>query len=650
MSLLNVGARALMANQMALQTTGHNIANANTAGYSRQSVVFDTSVGQNMGSGYIGNGVDVSTVLRNFSELLNRQSTAASAVSAADAARSQSLSQMQEVFSGGSNGLGAAINDMMNAFGDVASAPTNSSARQVVLTRMSELSARLRSASAQLDELDYSTRQQMSNDVNVVNNLAGQVAALNGQISQAMAAGQPPNDLLDKRDQLVRDINKYVQTSQVAAGDGSISLFIGGSQPLVLGQSSATLTAKESTQYPGSGQMSLYFQQPGGQQVELTPSMVGGGEIAGLLQFQNGDLAEGRNLLGRMTITIADALNTQNKLGLTLSGQPGGALFNIPLTTTGSTTGGQWAAPNTPTVTVKDSTAIKASDYQIVFGNTAPKGQVVRLSDGKTTSFNDMNDLASMTIDGLQFNLQADGTMGQSVLFRPMASAAHDVQTMVHSGNDLAVANPVTASIKSLGDATLRMGGIQASKGFDAPAFIAAGGATLSFSLNAQNEMVYTIAPPPAGVPSTGKYISGQPIALAPGLNVTLTGTPALKAGQSDTVSFGATTQYGSDAGNAASFLGLRDAVLFDGSTTLSDGFSTAMAQVGARTQSAKYAAKLSESIAKNLEGDRSAVSGVNLDEEAAKLLQFQQAYQASAKMLQVAQGIFDSVIQAVGR
>ena len=189
MSLLNVGARALMANQLALQTTGHNIANVNTAGYSRQSVSFQTSVGQNMGNGYIGNGVDVATIMRNFSELLSRQATAASAVSAADAARSQSLNQMQEVFAGGSNGLGAAINDMMNAFGDVSSAPTDSSARQVVLTRMSELAARFRSASAQLDEMDYSTRQQMSNDVNVVNSLSEQVAALNGQISRAIATG-----------------------------------------------------------------------------------------------------------------------------------------------------------------------------------------------------------------------------------------------------------------------------------------------------------------------------------------------------------------------------------------------------------------------------------------------------------------------------
>ena len=446
----------------------------------------------------------------------------------------------------------------------------------------------------------------------------------------------------------MRDINKYVQTSQVDAGDGSISLFVGGSQPLVLGLDAAKLSMQESTQYPGSGKMSLYFQQQGGQPVELTPTMAGGGEIAGLLQFQNNDLAEGRNLLGRMAIAIGDTLNTQNQLGLTLSGKAGGALFNIPMTTTGATTGAQWAQPNTPTVTVKDASQLKASDYKIVFGADAPKGQVVRLSDGKATPFNNLADLRdNVIVDGLQFDLKNEGQAGQSVLFSPMATAAHDIQSLVHSGNDLAAANPVSAKINSLGDAALRMSSLKVEKGFSGalPA-----GTTLSFSPGANGSVTYTISPAPTGVAATGTYVSGQAIALAPGLKVTLSGTPAIDGSSSDSVSFAPNTFYSSDTGNASSFLSLRDAVIFDGATTLSDGFSTTMAQIGTRTQSAAYAAKLSETIAKNLEGDRTAVSGVNLDEEAAKLLQFQQAYQASAKMLQVAQGIFDSVIQAVGR
>ena len=658
MSLLNVGARALMANQIALQTTGHNIANVNTAGYSRQTVAFQTSQGQDFGSGYIGNGVDVAGIVRNFSELLNRQAASAAAASNSDAARLQGLNQMQEVFTGGSNGLGAAINSMMNAFADVSSSPTDLTSRNVVLTRMSELAARFRSSSAQLDELDYNTKQQMTNDVNLVNSLASQVAALNTQISRAVATGASPNDLLDQRDQLVRDLNKYVQTSQVDVGDGTITLFVGGSQPLVMGQSAAQLSVKESLQYPGSGQMSLYFQQSSGQAVELGASMVGGGELAGLLQFQNTDLAEGRNLLGRMAATLGAAMNQQQQSGLTLDGKKGSALFTVPTTVAGHTSIAGVTAeaqfvdtsstsnPQTPL----DYTAYQASDYKVLFKDNGSLS-LIRLSDNKVTEFSDINQLANTTVDGLRFNVSGAGAKGESILFQPYANVSHDFKALVSSPRDLAVANPITAGMSQSNQGNLQLASLKVnSSDYSLPS---SSGVTLSFQVDAQGNITYTVA----GANDASRnvagqsYVSGQAIEID-GWSITLTGTP--HEGDSVMVGDALDPQYGDaytrNAGNATAFMDLRDKTLFDGGTTLSDGYSSLIAQVGTRTQSATYAAKLSSTIANNLESDRSAVSGVNLDEEAAKLLQFQQAYQASAKMLQVAQGVFDSVIQAVGR
>lgn len=227
---MNVGVSALVANQQALTVTGHNIANVSTPGYSRQTVATKAIQGQNTGSGFIGKGVQVATVMRHYSDLLGRQANAASAASSADAIRYQSLMQMQDIYSGGDGSLGAAINDMMNAFADVESAPADGTARNTVLTRMNELAARFRSASATLQELDYSTKQQLQNNVILVNDLARQVASLNGQIARSLASGHQPNDLLDARDQLVREINQYIQTSQVEADDGSISLFVGAAR------------------------------------------------------------------------------------------------------------------------------------------------------------------------------------------------------------------------------------------------------------------------------------------------------------------------------------------------------------------------------------------------------------------------------------
>lgn len=658
MSLLNVGARALMANQLALQTTGHNIANVNTAGYSRQSVALKTSDGQDRGSGYIGNGVDVSTIVRNYNDLLSRQAALAGSVSAGDAARAQSLAQMQEIFTGGKSGLGGAINDMMNAFADVVGSPTDPTARNVVLTRMNELAARFRSASAQIDELDYSTKQQMANDVTQVNSLASQIAVLNGQISRSIATGNMPNDLLDQRDQLVRDINKFVQTSQVQADDGSITLFVANSQPLVMGTNAAKLSVREAPEYPGSGRQALYFEQNGSPPVALTAAMLGGGEIAGLMQFQSSDLPEGRNLLGRLATALGTAMNQQNQSGLTLSGARGTALFNVPESVPGYTSiAGVTAkadfvdtsSASTPKPPY-DATAYMPSDYKVVFKGGGALS-LVRLSDNKAWDFASVGDLANTTVDGLRFNISGPGAKNETVLFQPYASSAKDFKSLVAAPGDLAVANPITAGMSQGNKGNLQLDSLKViSPGTALPP--SPGGVNLSFQVDpATGAITYTVAGS-AGSDGSGKpYVSGQPIEID-GWSITLTGTPhagdAIKVGNALDPQYG--DNYRRNAGNASAFMDLRDATLFDGNTTLSDGFSSLIAQVGARTQSASYAAKLSETIASNLEADRSAVSGVNLDEEAAKLLQYQQAYQASAKMLQVAQGIFDSVLQTVGR
>jgi flagellar hook-associated protein 1 FlgK len=142
-------------------------------------------------------------------------------------------------------------------------------------------------------------------------------------------------------------------------------------------------------------------------------------------------------------------------------------------------------------------------------------------------------------------------------------------------------------------------------------------------------------------------FVAGQAITYNPGgtagWSLMLTGAAA--AG--DTITVKANVYSTLNAGNATAMMNLRDAKMFDGAA-LSDGYAGMMAQIGIRTQSANYAATVSTSIATNLEKDRAGVSGVNLDEEAAKLLQYQQAYQASAKMVQIAQTIFDTLMQGL--
>ena len=661
MSLMNVGVSALNANQQALTTVGHNIANVNTPGYSRQTVYTNALHGQNMGNGFIGKGVQVATVMRNYSALLNRQSNAANAIHAADTSRLQGLMQMQDVFKGGDGSLGAAVTNMMNAFVDVQAAPSDATGRNVVLTRMSELAARFHAASNMLEEQDYSTAQQLRNNALLVNDKASQVARLNNEISRALATGHQPNDLLDARDQVIREINQYVQTTQVAADDGSISLFVGGSQALVLGINSGQLSVEETKEYPGSQRMALYFSQPGGQQLELTAAMVGGGEIAGLLKFRNEDLAEGRNLLGRLAMTIGHELNLQNQRGLTLNGQQGGALFSLPTTSTGygNITGYSNIGSGAATTQVMDASQLKPSEYRLVFEGSPVAPVLTRMSDGKvfnatsTPPLNMGNLATGFDADGLRFIVPAAtlaaAVSGNSMLFKPFSTAASEIEALVHNPDELAAASALTANINKNNTGKLQLTQLGANDFTGIPA--AQDPVRLTFDGAGQvTYQIYDHLSSTWGAASAPMdYTPGQPITIN-GWSITLTGTPA--AG--DTVDVANALDFGEafrlNAGNAGAFLDLRDKKVFDEGTSLTDGFSAAMAVVGTRTQSVQLAEKLSSTVAKNLEMDRTAVSGVNLDEEAARLLQYQQAYQASSKVIQIAQSLFDSVLNAVGR
>ena len=669
MSLLNTGALALRANQAALQTTGHNIANVNTTGYSRQGVVLQAIPGQSMGNGYIGKGVEVQTILRNHSDLLTRQATASAAVGAADAVRVDRLNQLQDVFAGGKDGLGSAINDMVNAFANVASAPTDLTARNVVLTRIDETAKRMRGASGRIEEIAASASEQVQGNLQNVNALAQSIAALNGQIAQARGNGQPANDLLDQRDQLIRNLNQHIQTSQVAADDGSITLFVASSQPLVMGSTAAQLSAAAGD----DGMQRLYFQQlrtagGTGAAIELHEDLLGGGDIPGLLRFQNHDLAEGRNLLGRLALGIGETLNTQNRLGLTLDGQPGGNLF-APIALPNALAGKANTSGAAMGLEVADPSLLRASGYSVAFTGPAA-GAVTRTSDGTVMAFTDIAGLqAVLQGEGLKIN---DGSQppppalpgaflgaaaGDTFQLQPLQGAAAQMQALQFSPRQLAAANPVNAQMGKANDGTLQLAGLKATgqpTGLVLPPSPTApattgGGVTLTF--NAGPPSQYTVTGSPVAASNvTAPYTPGKPITID-GWEITLNGAP--KTGDTVTVGNAKDAQYGDwytrDAGNAGALLALRDAKLFDGAA-LSEGFAGAMAQVGTRTQSAQFAAALSSAMADNLERDRSAVSGVNLDEEAARLIQYQQAYQASAKMLQIAQNIFDNLIQTVGR
>lgn len=650
--LLSLGTRAMFANYANLQTISNNIANANTAGYSRQQVELATSGGQQTGSGFFGRGVEVQTVTRASDAFLTRDAALAKSQAARDASRLEQLGRLEKVFPTGETGLGYAAGDLLNAFVDIANRPQDASARQVVLARAEELASRFRAADTQLDALQAGVTEDVKNSVNVVNTLAKRVADINQQIAATQGSGHTPNDLLDQRDQLISEIGSYVQVTTVAADDGSLGVFIGGGQRLVLGNQALQLKAVPDTY--DSAQVRLAVTEAGGDRL-LPQSTLAGGKLAGLLAFQDKDLGDARAMIGQLASAIAGAVNQQQALGLDLS-QPAGSgapLFTLgsptalPASTNARNASGNFIA--SVSLTVADPKQLQASDYELRSDPSTP-GQylLTRMSDGlsRTVASGD-------TVDGFTIGVGIPApAAGDRFLLQPVSQAAQGMQRALNDPNGIAAASPVVATAGSANTGTATVASLTVVSPTINPTYTA----NVAFTDNSGNYNWELRNAANAVVSSgTGTWTAGSTIALN-GFELQLSGVPR----SGDTLQVAPTTYPASNNGNALSLLALRDAgivgqqLLGGGAVsagdTITSAYASAMADIGVRVQSARSSSNISTAVATNAEAARSSVAGVNLDEEAARLIQFQQAYQAAAKVLQIAQGVFDTLLSVAQR
>jgi len=630
-SLLQLGTAALYAANAQLLTTSNNIANANTPGYSRQSVQLATSGSTYEGAGYYGRGVTVASITRASNQFLTQQAVAAGANAAADGAHRDLLSQLEKVFAGGPAGLGHAATQVFNAFADVAAAPGDLSARQAVLGRLEDFASLARSSSDQIHTLQANLEHDVQGGVDEINTLAKQMAKLNSGIAAATRRGQQPNDLLDQRDELIKRIGTLVEVHAVIGPDETASVFVGTGQTLVLGVQPSSLVAMADPE--DTSRMTVGVNN-GGQITPLTTEDIGQGQIGGLLRFQDFDLADARNRLGQMVAGLGYALNQQQSLGLDLQGQAGAPLlrFSGPQVLPGANNlrDGQGEMVATVSLTVTDASALTASDYRLE-PDPDNGGQyiVTRLSDGRVSA--PVPD--GGTVDGFSITIGPNApAAGEFFVLKPVAAAAGDVTLVMKNPRGIAAANPVTAMVSPGNTGTAAIAGVEITA-LPANPY---GSLTVHFTDDLGN---YELRDVDNAVLATGLHTAGQPITYD-GIALTLNGVP--QAG--DTVLISATQHPAASNGNALRFDNLANRGLVDG-VTVSDAYANAMAEVGTRVQGAVAAADTSSTVAARANAELSAEIGVNLDEEAARLIQFQQSYQAAAKMLQTAQTLFDTLL-----
>jgi flagellar hook-associated protein 1 FlgK len=650
-ALFSLGTKAMAASYSALATTGHNISNANVKGYSRQQVELATAEGQFSGAGFYGKGVDVSTVTRAHDAFLSREAATAASLAAMDASRLDMLRQLESVFPTGEQGVGHAAGEFLNAMVDLSARPTDAATRQVVLARAGEVADRFAAAGAQLDVLQQEVQETLKAHVAQVNQLAASIAELNQRIASVLGLGHSPNDLLDQRDQALADLSQKLQLTTVEADDGTLTVFIAGGQRLVLGTQVQALTVEVD---PTDATRSALGLSDSGFVRQLQLQELGGGTITGLLRFQNGDLVDARAQLGQLAAALSGKVNEQQALGLDLSDPPGSGapIFDVgpavALPNANNAVNGAGQFVGRVGLTVIDPTQLLASEYALRADPLGAPGvwQLTRLQDGLVRSIG-----SGDIVDGMRIDVGPPAPAATDrYLLQPVTRAANGMKRVLDDVRGLAAASPLSPSVATTNTGTGSVAALRVVSPAADPQLTAAirfTSDTGDYSWELRDRVSNALQS--SGV---GSWTAGTPIALN-GFELELNGVPR----SGDAFSVGKTLYPASNNGNALAFTALRDAALVGrgplssggvgGGSSITDAYAAAMANIGVRVQGARSTADISGAVATQAEASRSAKSGVNLDEEAARLIQYQQSYQAAAKILQIAQSIFDTLLDA---
>lgn len=621
--IFSIGTSALAAAYTALRTTGHNIANANTPGYSRQSVVLAAQIGAMIGGHYVGQGVAVADVRRAYNGFLTSAAHAATANAAGAETRALQLAQVNDLFADGETGIGPALDRFFQEVQNLSQRPQDAAARQSLLAAANLLAARFNDVGSRLQQFREDADTQLRLQLEAVNRTAREIAQLNDQIALARGTGRLPNDLLDRRDAAIRSLNEAIGVSSIEQSDGAINVFLGNGQALVVGSHAASLVLNGDPADPQSVYIGV---RDGASVTALDADLIRGGKIGGLMAFRLQDLPAAENELGRLAVVLADQFNRQHRLGDDRNGAAGGDFFRppAPVAFPASSNGNPLT---TISVAFADTAQLAASDYRLEYAG----GQYVltRLTDNVTWT----SAVPSFNVDGLSITLaNTPPANGDRFLIQAVRAGARTMEVALRDPQRIAAAAPVRASLPATNTGSIQVQSLAAVGPTRHPAL--GNPATITFT----GPNTFDISD---GITTlTGQtYAPGVPIVFN-GWQLVLQGTPA--AG--DQVQVQPNVGGIGDNRNALALAALQNRPLVAGGP-LGGAFAATVARLGAEAQTASSYASAQTTIREDALAAESAVAGVNLDEEASRLIQYQQQYQAAAKLIATARAIFDEVL-----
>jgi len=625
MSLLSTGTSALIAFQRALSTTGHNIANAKTDGYSRQRVSFATQASSRYSFGQIGNGTTIASIRRVADQL----ATSNLLESSGELARLKQLSalsgRIDSLFSDKATNVAGLWSNFFDAANALAANAASTPERQQFLDTANALAARFRELDGQLDKLNEEVSQKLTASVDEINRLSREIAGLNQKI------GADPNnaasDLLDQRDQLAAQLVHFTGGTATVQDNGQLNVTTTGGHALVIGSTAATV-AVVADPYRAD-RPHLAIRTPGQNVVMADASL--GGEIGGLFEFRSTTLDSARADLGRLAVGLAESMNSAHAQGMDLHGELGGDLFKYTgprIAANGNNNGSAVLNANYHSLA-----ALDGHDVQLRFDGTA--WSAWRADTGTSipvTGTGTEND--PLLVNGVAISVSGSAQPGDSFLLQPTATAAGSFSVAISDPAMIAAANPVKAGagVSNIGKATvvdIHVTDIH-NPNLLTPAtieFTAAGKCTI----NGEGPFL---------------YIPGQPI-IANGWSITLDGAPAV----GDTFTVNPTGANSSDNRNAKQLAAAEHVKLLGGGTlSLNGAVAGLTASVGSAARSAEHAATAQTLIHDHALAARDSVSGVNLDEEYADVLRLQQAYQAASQLVATADTLFQTLLNSIRR
>lgn len=643
--MFGINVSALNAAQIGLATTEHNIANANTQGYTRQQIVSAALPAQLTGSGYLGTGVDVTSVQRAYDQFLSNQVTQQQGQSSQLNTYYSQIQQINNMVADTTAGVSPALQSFFNAVNTVASSPESMPARQTMLSTAQSLSSSFQSLNQQLTSIGASINGQITTSVSSINSYAQQIASLNKNIvlAQAASGGKPPNDLLDQRDQLITQLNQEINATVVKQGDGSYNVSVGSGQLLVVGGTAYGLQTVQSKSDPS--QLEVAAGTASGSVIPLQQSSIQGGNLGGLLIFRSQTLDPTVNMLGLVATGVAGTFNQQHALGQDLNGAMANktnSFFTDPVPLVNNN------AANTGTAVVSaaitDYSKLTGSDYSLSYDGT--NYTLKRLSDNTVTT----SATLPIAVDGVNISLTS-GTpnAGDSFIIRPTINGAANISVAITDPAKIAAATPVmtNAALTNSGTATISAGAVDAT--YTATTVTPA--VTLTYNSTANTLTGFPATMPVTvtnnGVPTT--YAAGAAVTYTDGATISFGGASFTIAGSpvnGDTFTIAQNSNATTDNRNALLLAGLQASNTMLGGTANYQGvYSQLVAQVGNQTRELQVTSTAQTTLLNQSIAAQQSVSGVNLDEEAANLLRYQQAYQAAGKAMQIASTLFDTLL-----